>query len=97
MRDKLAVDVHRLLKIPVVVERDDDAERHVNDADDNGHLHFERVKKYDLVDGDLPDGINAEGVRIAGVAIGAIFRCWVYHEYIAALAVVVDTPGLNPI
>ena len=37
----------------MVLVREDDPEHHVDDAEDDGQLHLERVQEHDLVLGDL--------------------------------------------
>jgi len=68
---ELCVDVEGLLKILVVEEGQDDAEKHVQDAKDDGDLHFEPVQKDDFVFCQLPDGVDAKRVRRAVVGLVA--------------------------
>ncbi|KAI3492688.1 hypothetical protein L1887_42606 [Cichorium endivia] len=59
--------------LPLLTEADEvghvekDGERHVEDAEDDGHLHLERVGEDKRIVGAVPGGVDADGV---GVAIG---------------------------
>ena len=77
LRDKLADNVDPLLKVFVVEERDDHAKQHVNNAEDDGDLHLERVEENNLVDGNLPHGVHAKGVGcavVSGVVLALLGR-----------------------
>lgn len=39
----------------VVEEAETNSKEHVDDPQDDGHLHLERVQEGQLVDGDVPD------------------------------------------
>lgn len=41
--------------LQVIEEAESDAKKHVDDSQDNGHLHFERVQKSQLVEGNVPN------------------------------------------
>ena len=44
--------------LPVIDEREPNAEEHVSDAENDGELHLKRVGEGDAVGGDVPDGID---------------------------------------
>jgi hypothetical protein len=66
---KLAEYVCLIVKIFVVPQGQENAEEHVDDAENDGDLHLEGVQEDDLVGGDLPDGVDAE--RIGGAVVAA--------------------------
>ena len=68
LRHKLAEDIGLVVEVLVIPQGQDDAEEHVNDAEDDGDFHLEGVQEDDLVGGHLPDGVDAEGVGRAVVA-----------------------------
>merc|ERR1719206_1587841 len=79
---ELAEDVDRLPKVFVVPQGEYDTKHHVDNSDDDGELHLERVQEVDLVDRDLPDGVNPEGVRrphVVGFIRGVSLR-WLEHH-----------------
>ena len=47
--DKFANNVGFAIEILVVAEGHKDSKHHVDDAEDDGHLHLERVEEDDLV------------------------------------------------
>ena len=56
---------------PVVEDGQDDAEQHLQHAEQHRDLHLEGVLEGDPIGGDLPDGVEAEAVRRA-VETGAV-------------------------
>jgi len=71
LRDELAGDVNGFREKLVVPERDEETKHHVDDPDDDGDLHLERVQENYLVGRNLPDWIHSEGVRSPAV-VGAV-------------------------
>ena len=66
--------VRELLEVPVVEDGQDDAEQHLQHAEQHRDLHLEGVLEGDPVGGDLPDGIEAEAVRSAVEAGAVLWR-----------------------
>mmetsp|Transcript_12821 Transcript_12821/g.41903 ORF Transcript_12821/g.41903 Transcript_12821/m.41903 type:complete len:345 (-) Transcript_12821:1269-2303(-) len=66
LRYKLEDDLFVVLVLDVVEERKEDAERHLQHADDDGDLHLEGVEEGDLVVRHVPNGVDAHGVDVAG-------------------------------
>ena len=71
LRDKLADNVDLPVEVLAVEEGDGDAKQHVDDPEDDGDLHLERVKEDDLIGGELPHGVDPEGVGGAVVTASA--------------------------
>ena len=63
--DELAVDVDRLLVVDGVGDVEAESERHVQDTENDGHLHLERVGKDEEIVGAVPCWIKSEWIDTA--------------------------------
>mmetsp|Transcript_41757 Transcript_41757/g.91698 ORF Transcript_41757/g.91698 Transcript_41757/m.91698 type:complete len:561 (+) Transcript_41757:813-2495(+) len=63
--DELEKDLLVVFVLEVVEQRESDADSHLDDANDDGDLHLERVEKGDLIGRVVPDRVDARDVRLA--------------------------------
>ena len=50
--------------VHVVNEREEEPKEHLGEAQDDGHLHFDRVHELELVQGVRPDGVDPEPIGV---------------------------------